>query len=346
MYRTLLATSLALAISTAATAQSEGGFETLQTPAQAPGWVMPRTEHGHPNLQGTWFFGSRTPLQRPANMGSKQTYSAEEAQAVEARLQKRLLDQDAPLDPDRGAPEAGARIGQEADDAFLAHYQEPRLVPVNGEYRTSVIVDPADGRIPMREGFMDLTARQRAAGLGETDGPEGQPLSGRCLMFGSAVPSLTPIMMNPNLQIVQNEDYVMVMTEMVHDARIIRLNGKHRDSGIKNWMGESVGRWEGDTLVVHSKDFRPDQSSARGIAMSEDFEVIERYTLVSDDEIHYAFTVYDAQAYTQPFSGERTLTRNASDERIYEFACHEGNYSLSGILAGARRQEVERELTR
>lgn len=346
MYKIILASSLALAISTAATAQTEGGFETFQSPVQNPDWEMPRTEHGHPNLQGTWFFGSRTPLQRPANLGLKQTYSTQEAQAVEARLQERLLRQDAPLDPGRGAPEAGARIGQEADDAFLAHYQEPKLVPVSGEYRTSVVVDPADGRIPKRDGFMDLVARQRAAGLRGTDGPEGQPLSGRCLMFGSAVPSLTPIMMNPNLQIVQNGDYVMVMTEMVHDARIIRLNDKHLDTGVRSWMGDSIGRWEGDTLVVHSKDFRPDQSSARSIAMSEDFEVIERYTLVSDDEIHYAFTVYDAQAYTQPFSGERTLTRNPSDERIYEFACHEGNYSLAGILAGARRQEVEREVTR
>ena len=133
----------------------------------------------------------------------------------------------------------------------------------------------------------------------------------------------------------------MVMTEMINDARVIRLNDEHFGNGIRNWMGDSVGRWEGDTLVVHSKNFRPEQSSGRSIQMSEQFEVIERYRIVDDGEILYSFTVHDDQAYTQPFTGERILSRNPPEERIYEFACHEGNYSLSGILAGARRQEVE-----
>ncbi len=304
-------------------------------------WVMPRTEHGHPDLQGTWLFGSRTPLQRPVNLGTKSSYTEQEVVALEARMYERNLKQDEALDPNRGAPEKGAMIGQEADDAFLAHYSKAELVAVMGEYRTSIIIDPPSGRIPKREGFKDFTAKQRAAGLGETDGPEGQPLPGRCLMFGVALPSLTPIMMNPNLRIVQNEKYVMVMTEMINDARIIRLDDVHFENGVRNWMGDSVGRWEGNTLIVHSKDFRPDQSSARSIVMSEDFEVIERYTLVADDEILYSFTVYDDQAYTQPFTGERILSRNPPEERIYEFACHEGNYSLSGILAGARRQESQ-----
>ena len=304
-------------------------------------WVMPRTEHGHPDLQGTWLFGSRTPLQRPVNLGTKSSYTEQEVVALEARMYERNLKQDEALDPNRGAPEKGAMIGQEADDAFLAHYSKAELVAVMGQYRTSIIIDPPSGRIPNREGFKDFTAKQRAAGLGETDGPEGQPLSGRCLMFGAALPSLTPIMMNTNLRIVQNEKYVMVMTEMINDARIIRLDDDHFENGVRNWMGDSVGRWEGNTLIVHSKDFRPDQSSARSIVMSEDFEVIERYTLVADDEILYSFTVYDDQAYTQPFTGERILSRNPPEERIYEFACHEGNYSLSGILAGARRQESQ-----
>lgn len=341
MLRTALVCGLWAAWSLTTVAQTEVSASSDSHAGQHAPWTMPRTEYGMPDLQGTWFFGSRTPLQRPENMGQQRTMTEQQVRMREQAMRDRLLQQDAPLDPDRGAPEAGARIGQEADDSFLAHYQEPKLVPVRGEYLTSVIVDPADGRIPHREGFMDLTARQRAAGLGETDGPEGQPLSGRCLMFGSAVPSLTPIMMNPNLQIVQTRDYLVVMTEMIHDARIIRLNGSHFDHDIPSWMGDSIGHWEGDTLVVHSRNFRPDQSSDRGIAMSGEFELIERYTVVGDNEIHYAFTVTDPQAYTQPFSGERTLTRNPPEERLYEFACHEGNYSLSGILAGARRQEVE-----
>ena len=303
--------------------------------------TAPLNEFGRPDFQGYWFFGSRTPLQRPSNLGEKQTYTIEEARELEQRMQERLDRQDAPLDPNRGAPEKGARIGQEADDAFLGHYVEAKLYPIDGQYKTSIIMDPLDGRIPRREGFMDFNAKRRAIGLADTDGPEGQPLSGRCLMFGAAAPSLTPMMMNPNLQIVQTEDYLMIMTEMIHDARIIRIGDEHFKHNIPQWMGDSVAHWEGYTLVVLSKNFRPEQSSSRSIIISEDFELIERYTLVGDDEIHYGFTVHDEQAYTQPFSGERVLSRNAPKEKVYEFACHEGNYSLPGILAGARRLESE-----
>jgi hypothetical protein len=332
---------LLCALHLTASAQPEGDRYQLLAPDQNSDWDMPRTEFGHPNLQGTWFFGSRTPLQRRADLGTQKTFTEQEARELEASMQARQDRQFADLDPDRGAPEAGARIGQEADDSFLAHYQSPVLVKVNGEYRTSVIVDPPDGRLPRRDDFKDFAAKRRAAGLGDTDGPEGQPLSGRCLMFGAAVPSLTPMMMNPNLLIVQNQNYVMIMTEMINDARVIRLDDEHFDNGIRKWMGDSVASWEGDTLVVHSRNFRPEQSSARSIVMSEDFEVVERYRLVGDDEILYSFTVYDNQAYTQPFTGERILSRNPPEERIYEFACHEGNYSLPGIMGGARRQEVE-----
>ena len=303
-------------------------------------WQMPRTEHGHPDLQGIWLFGSRTPLQRPARLEMKQTYTEQEVIDLERTMREAMVRQGADLDPGREAPEQGARIGQEADDTFLAHFRRPELVRVSGEFRTSVILDPPDGRIPLRDGFRDFGARRRASGLGNTDGPEGQPLSGRCLIFGAAVPSLTPMMMNPNMQIVQTKDYVMVMTEMIHDARIIRLNSEHFNHNISSWMGDSVGQWEGDTLVVHSKNFRPEQSSPRSIQLSEDFEVVERYTLVSDDEIHYSFTVNDEQVYASPFTGERTITRNAPQDQIYEYACHEGNYSLPIILAGARRLDA------
>lgn len=328
--------------------QSEGQvFVTRDTPGQTD-WIMPRTEHGHPDLQGTWHFGSRTPLQRPPQLGLKQSYEAVEVSSLEASMQRRLAAQDAPMDPDRGAPEQGAVIRQEADDTFLAHWQEPKLVPVDGEFRTSVIINPADGRLPVREDFTDYHVRRQAAGLADTDGPEGQPLSGRCVMFGAAVPSLTPIMMNPNLLIVQNRDYVMIMTEMVHDARIIRLGGPHRNDNdeVRTWMGESVGYWEGDTLVVHTRNFRPEQSSARSMPLSEEFELVERYTLAADDAIRYEFTVTDPVAFTQPVTGLRTLTRNGPDGRVYEFACHEGNYSLPAILRGARVQAVEAQLAR
>ncbi len=319
------------------------GQTVIQAEIELTDRNVPRTEYGHPDFQGYWFFGSRTPLQRPANLADKLTYTTEEVADLEQRMRERLERQDAPLDPNRGAPEKGARIGQEADDAFLGHYIEPKLYPVDGNYNTSIVFEPGDGRIPKREGFLDFNAQRRASGLSDTDGPEGQPLSGRCLIFGAAIPSLTPMMMNPNLQIVQTKDYLMVMTEMIHDARIIRIGDEHFDHDIPQWMGDPVARWEGDTLVVHSKNFRPEQSSSRSIAISDEFEVVERYTLVGDDQIHYSFTVTDDKAYTQPFSGERIMVRNAPEEKVYEFACHEGNYSLPGILAGARRLEAEQQ---
>jgi len=337
---------LLLIVSAASLAQSEGYIPPAPQFDRNSDWVMPRTEYGQPNFQGTWFFGSRTPLQRPKDLGTQATYTKREVQALEQRMQMRLDNQAAPLDPNRDAPEKGAVIRQEADDSFLAHYLDPVVTPIGGEYRTSVITEPPNGRIPpVQESFSDLYDERRALGLGATDGPEGQPLSGRCLVFGAALPNMTPMMMNPNLQIVQNKDYVMVMTEMVHDARIIRLGDDHYDDGIKRWMGDSVGYWEGDTLVVHSKGFRPEQSTSRmGFKVSEDFEVTERYTLTSDDTIHYAFTVTDEQAYGRPISGEFTLTRNAPEERLFDFECHEGNYSLSSILRGARMEEIQAEL--
>ena len=334
-----IASTLLLPVMACAELEEEAAF--LQPQPLAPEWVMPRTEHGHPNLQGTWWFGSRTPLQRPANLGEQKSYTPAEVARIEQRMRQNNEQLMAPLEPDRSAPEQGAMIRQEADDNFLAHYQEPVLVPVAGEYRTSVIIDPPNGRIPRRDDFQDFYQQRAESGLSNTDGPEGQPLFGRCIMFGSALPSLTPIMMNPNMQIVQNRDYVMIMTEMINDARIIRLNKDHFDGGVRNWMGDSVGYWEGDTLVVHSKNFRPEQSSMRGFTMSDEFEVVERYTLVSDEQIHFAFTVTDPAAYHQPIRGERMLTRNSPEDRIYEFACHEGNYSLGSILRGARLQEIE-----
>jgi len=339
-----LALAVLVTLSAGAVSAQEGRRSWAEfAPNTASDWRPPRTEFGHPDMQGTWLFGSRTPLQRPMNRGNQRSYTPAEAAAIEQRLSRRNQMQDAPLDPNRDAPEAGAVIRQEADDTFLAHLQRPELVPVSGEYRTSVIVDPPDGRIPRREDFQDYHAQIRAAGLGNTDGPEGQPLSGRCVMFGGAVPNLTPIMMNPNLQIVQIRDYVMIMTEMVHDARIIRLDAEHFEHDIPRWMGDSVGRWENDTLVVQTLNFRPEQSSSRGFPVSGQMEIEERYTLVADDQILYSFTVTDPEALTQPVTGERMMLRNAPEEKIYEFACHEGNYSLDAILRGARRQEVDAE---
>ena len=157
----------------------EDAMSDVQQDAQQLSWAMPKTEHGFPDLQGTWFFGSRTPMQRPVDLGLQKNYTTLEAEQLVSSMRERLQQWDQPLDPNRDAPELGAQIRQEADDAFLGHYVDPVLIPIDGEYRTSVVYQPADGRIPYRSDFRDFHARRRASGLQDADGPEGQTLSGR-----------------------------------------------------------------------------------------------------------------------------------------------------------------------
>lgn len=228
-------------------------------------------------------------------------------------------------------------MGNEADDMSMDRRSE--LTRVNGEYRTSIIVDPPDGRLPRRKQFADHFAQLTARNIQTTDGPETLETPTRCFS-PLPVPSIFPMPWSALLQIVQNENHVVLYTEMVHDARIVRIGGTHARTW-NTWMGDSVGHFEGQTLVVHTINFRPEQSWAAIMPMSRDFELTERFTRVSEDEILYGFTVVDPQAYTRAFSGERTLKRAAPGTRMFEFACHEGNYSMTGILAGARKQEQD-----
>ena len=300
-------------------------------------------EHGKPDFQGTWWYGSRTPLQRPKELSEKKAYTPAEAAQIEQRLQDRNTALFAPLGPDRSAPEKGAAIRQEADDNFLSHFQEPTLVPVNSEYRTSIIFSPADGRLPRKTMSKTPLKSTLARNLAALDGPEGQPLSGRCLAFGAAIPSLTPIMMNPNLQIVQTEDHIMIMTEMVHDVRVVKIyeGPTAPEPSFPKWMGDSRGYWDDATLVIQSRNFRAEQTSLGRTPVSDQLEITERLTLTDDNNILYGFEVRDPVSFSAPIYGERVLTRNEPQEKIYEFACHEGNYSLANILMGARRQEFD-----
>ncbi|MFT6094625.1 MAG: hypothetical protein ACJA2Q_002530 [Pseudohongiellaceae bacterium] len=203
-------------------------------------------------------------------------------------------------------------------------------------------IDPANGQIPSNEGFNDFHDDRKARGIENYDAPEAQDASERCLNGGLAVPSLYPMPWNANLQIVQTGDYVMIMTEMNHDARIIRLSGSHDSNDFNYWMGDSIGYWQDDTLVVHTVNFRPEHSNFL-IAMSEQFELTERFKRVSDTKKVYGYTVNDPLAYTQHFTVERTIVLRSPDQLIFEVACHEGNYSMTGVLAGARREEKRRE---
>ena len=291
-----------------------------------------------PDLQGLWDFGTATPFERPAALGEQRAYTSEEASQFEHKARERNLGKDAPVDLSQGAPAVGDKIGNEADDMSIDRRSD--LTRVNGEYRTSIVVDPPDGRIPRRKEFADHFAQLTARNIQSRDGPEAQQAPTRCLS-PLPVPSIYPMPWSALLQIVQTRDHVVLHSEMIHDARIVRLNGKHAAGDRKLWMGDSVGHFEGSTLVIHTVNFRPEQSYAAIMPMSEDFELTERFTRVSEDELLYSFTVVDPQAYTRPFSGERILKRVTGDTRMFEFACHEGNYSMTGILGGARKQEQD-----
>jgi hypothetical protein len=300
-------------------------------------WRMPKTESGQPNLQGYWDFGTTTAMQRPKDLGEKRTYTDEEAQAVRNKTRANNLKMDAPVDLSVGAAKAGDAVGQEAD--VMSFDRRDDLTRINGEYRTSLVVDPPNGRIPVQAGYVDYNGQRAARGFSSNDGPDTMETPTRCLA-GPGVPTLYPYPWNANLQIVQSKDHVMLSAEAYPDARIVRLNSTH-GQGIRLWMGDSVGHWEGVTLVVHTTQFRPEQSYAFMMKASEEFELTERFTLISQNEILYRYTVIDPKAYSAPFTAERILKRLRPEVRVYEVACHEGNYSLSGILAGTRKQEQD-----
>ena len=301
---------------------------------------LPRTEFGFPDLQGYWTNASQTPLQRSTAMGNKRYYSIEEVGEIETAAIQRDQEKAAPLAADRELPQRGGTIRFQADENFAN--TRINLMQVKGEHRTSLIVDPSDGRLPYRQGWQqnDFYGKRLASGAGEFDGPELRSPWERCFFVGGQLPPMIAWTYNANFQIVQNENYVMIMREMAHDARIIRINDMPFPDQLYQWSGNSTGHWEGDALLVNSNGFHP-QSSHPFIRSSDQLEVNERFELISESEIFYQYTVNDPKIYSRPFTVEMTLRRKAEGEKIYEYACHEGNYSLPSILAGARREEVE-----
>ena len=202
---------------------------------------------------------------------------------------------EAPVELSKDAPVAGAKIGQEADAGSVDRRHD--LTRVDGEYRTSIIIDPVTGQVPKRKEFLDHVAQFAASGIRATDGPETLQIATRCI-HPLLVPSILPMPYSTLLQIVQTKDHVVLHTELIHDARVVRLNGTHAKHGGKIWMGDSIGRFEGDTLIVHTVNFRPEQSDPE-MPVSEDLELTERFTRVGQDEIVYSFTAVGPKAYTE-----------------------------------------------
>jgi hypothetical protein len=301
--------------------------------AQQPQWPAPRTADGHPDLQGMWTSATITPLERPAEYSGRRALTLEEAAKLEGAEASLVSNSAKPTDLGKQLPGDCKDFGRGCGYNNFWLDRGSQVVAIDGEKRTSLLIDPPDGKIPPLTAArkQDLASRQQSF-----DGPEARPLGERCLLaFGSASgPPMMPVLYNNHYQIVQSKDAVMILVEMVHDARIVRLGGTHVASNVRKWMGDSIGHWEGETLVVETTNFT-DHESFRGATRNA--RVIERFTRVAPDKIHYRFTVEDPQAFTHSFTGEMPFYR--TDDAIYEYACHEGNYALRGILAGAREQE-------
>ncbi len=317
-----------------------------QAPSRASGgWVMPRTPDGHPDLQGNWSSATLTPLQRPRGQGP--ILSAAEVERIEGRAAGRLDRVSQPSDPDRPAPPAGGD-GSTGAAGGVGGYngiyidRGDRVAVVDGVPLSSLITHPADGRVPDRTPEAERLAaeyREFRSQFGTYDHPEVRPLGERCIVsFGTnAGPPMLPNgFYNNNYTIVQTADHVVIMAEMVHDARIIRMgDGPRLPAQVRPWMGDSWGHWEGDVLVVETTNIHPLQRF-RGNS-SEHLKVIERFSRVDEETLLYQFTIDDPTTYTEPWGGD--VPMKALHGQLYEYACHEGNYALSNILSGARYQE-------
>jgi len=301
-------------------------------------WTVPRTEYGQPDLQGYWFITSQTPLERPESLGDKKFYTEAEARALEEAALEAESNRYLPLDANRPPPPAGALIGQEADINF-APERSTKIARVNGEYRTSRIIYPANGRLPLIAGARDLYQRWLDDGHGAFDGPEIRPYGERCISWGSQL----PLVSDPfrTLQIVQTSDHIVLFGEF-GVKQLVKLNGEHMPAKIKKWAGDSIGKWNEDSLEIHTTNFRAANSYHR-VPSTDELEISEAYTLISENELLYRFTVNDPNIYSEPFTVEVPLERMPEGDHFYEAVCHEGNYSLPGILAGARRAEVDAE---
>ena len=317
-----------------------------ERPSSSEQWEVPRTVFGHPDLQGNWTNATLTPFERPA--GWERALTWEEVAEIEQGQAELVARKAEASDPDRPPPPEGGTHPVCIDgptSCYNEFYREPgdRVAVVNGEFRSSLVTNPSNGRVPSltsegRRRVDDSRALSRQ--FGAYDHPEIRPLAERCIVsFGSSAgpPMLPNYWYNNNYTIVQNADYVMIMAEMVHDVRIIRL-GEPRSlpTNVRPYFGDSRGWWEGNTLVVETKNLNPEHAF-RGVPPSEDLRVIERFTRVDDESIVYEFTIDDSTTYTEVWGGEVPFTR--LDGQVYEYACHEGNYSLPNVLGGARYQE-------
>jgi hypothetical protein len=354
MLVSVLATVIAV-VSTAPVGAAGQAAAPVRKAAAAGG--IPRMPDGKPDLQGTYDIGTLTPLQRKE--GTPLVMTADEARKLEQQVAARSDNLNAPIDANRAAPPSGGD-GSPGPYGNVGGYNNfwldpgTRYTTVDGQKRASLIVDPPAGRLPdltpeakqrqssRQRPTSDQAAREEDPGFEGPEAyndPEIRPLAERCLIGFSSTsgPPMLPTYFYNNLhQIVQTPDRVMILTEMVHDARIVRIGGVHLPKTIKKWLGDSIGHWEGDTLVVDTTNFT---DNTRFMGSTENLRVVERFTRLDPKTLRYQFTVEDPKTWTRPWTAEYTWP--LTNDLMYEYACHEGNYALGNILRGARLKEAD-----
>ncbi len=317
-----------------------------------------RTSWGAPRIEGVWDFRTLTPLERPLELAGKAHFTPEEALAFREQA-LRLLDVD---------NRAGEPSQLDVEGAYNSFWWDWGT-ELSDDLRTSLIIDPPDGRLPAITAeararleeqnrlrtppVRDLLSYSANPATFRPEGPESVGLSERCLVGFNAGPPLNPSAYNNNLRVVQTPDYVLLVTEMIHDARIVALDGRpHLPAGLDRWSGDSIGRWEGDTLVVDTRGFTDKTPSLQlpatladldrgAVGSGRDLHLVERFTPVGKGRLRYEYTVEAPGVFVRPFTVAVPL--RASPERMFEYACHEGNYAMRGMLKGARLLEAEAE---
>lgn len=313
----------------AASAAAQNAPPAKGVPTKKP-WTPPRTADGQPDIQGIWSNASIIPLERPRELEGKQFFTPEELAGYEEKVFARTT---------RDRPPTPGTVGTYNDFWWDRDARRARNL------RTSLIVDPPDGKVPplTPEAQKKVDAERAYSKQHPADGPEDRSLAERCILFPMGGPPMLPSFYNnsqfgpltTNYQILQTREYVVILMEIIHDARVIPLDGRpHFPPSVRQWLGDSRGHWEGNTLVVDTTNFT-NKSKFRGA--DENLHLTERFTRIEPETLLYEFTVENPAVFTKPWKGEIPMT--ASRTPLYEHACHEGNYGLSGILAGARAEE-------
>ncbi len=314
---------------------------TLALVMPAPVWAQAgtdaaplRTPDGQPDISGVFTFRTLTPLQRPEALEGQATLSAEDAAAFEAS-ERRRLNRDT-FDPESGAPSAGYQSRAEGGVLSYNEFWYERGIELTSDKRTSLVVDPPDGRIPYTPEFAEAN-RLRRLNLrnGFADHYTDRSLTDRCLMGSNSGPPMRPGSYNNNVQILQIPGYVVLVNEHIHNTRIIPVDGRPHGN-VRQWVGDSRGRWDGETLVIETKNFQRETNFA---GSSKDTLLVERFRRVDSDTLMYEFTIEDPNNYTRSWTAMIPLRR--TDGPLFEYACHEGNYGMVGIMAGARNLNTQ-----